>query len=134
MNFGVLTLLLCFIGTILVAFGCLFLCFMLYLHYIHKINAHLPGPPRSSFIFGNLPDYLEYKKATGKPLPEYVLKKRLEYGPIFLMMYLHRPIVYLGDPSYVREVFVNNNNTYVSLLSFIVKPHLYLVREVWGMA
>ena len=118
MNFGVITLLLCFIGTILVAFGCLFLCFMLYLHYIHKINAHLPGPPRSSFIFGNLTDYWEYKKATGKPLAEYVLEKRLEYGPIFLMTYLHRPTVYLSDPSYVREVFVNNNK-YLCKPSFI---------------
>ena len=101
---------------------------MLYLHYIHKINAHLPGPPRSSFIFGNLPDYLEYKKATGKPLPEYVLKKRLEYGPIFLMMYLHRPIVYLGDPSYVREVFVNNNK-YLCKPSFIYSKTAFIFGE-----
>ncbi len=128
MNFGVLTLLLCFIGTILVAFGCLFLCFMLYLHYIHKINAHLPGPPRSSFIFGNLSGYWNYKKATGKPLAEYVLEKRLKYGPIFLMTYLHRAIVYLSDPSYVREVFVNNNK-YLCKPSFLYNKMGFIFGE-----
>ena len=69
----------------------------------------MPGPPRSSFIFGNLPEYWEYEKATGKTLAEYVLEKRLEYGPIFFMTYFNMCVVYLGDPSYVREVFVNND-------------------------
>ena len=114
----VFTLLLCFFGTTAGGFICLFLCFMFYLHYIHKINAHLPGPPRASFIFGNLPDYWKYKKETGRILAEYVLEKRLEYGPIMLLMYLHRPVVYLGDPDYVREVFINNHK-YACKLSFV---------------
>ena len=109
MNFSVLTLLLYFIGATVLGFICLVACFMLYLHYIHKINAHLPGPPRPSFVFGNLAGYWKYKKATGGTLSEYVSEKQLEYGPIFLITYLHRCVVYLGDPSYVREVFVNNN-------------------------
>ena len=110
MNFSVLaSIFLWFIGTILIAFGCLFLCFMLYLHYVHKRNAHLPGPPRSSFIFGNLPDFWKYEKATGKTLTEYLTEKRLEYGPIFLITFLHKCTVYLGDPDYVREVFINNH-------------------------
>ena len=119
MNFGVLaSILLWFIITILIAFGCLFLCFMLYLHYVHKRNAHLPGPPRSSFIFGNLVDFWKYKKATGKTLAEYSLEKRLEYGPIFLMTYFHRCIVYLADPNYIREVFINNHK-YVCKAPFV---------------
>ena len=109
MDFSVLTLLLYFIGATILGFICLVVCFMLYLHYIHKINDHLPGPPRPSFIFGNLAGYWKYKEATGRTLIEYVSEKQLEYGPILLITYLHRCIVYLSDPSYVREVFINNN-------------------------
>ena len=110
MNFSVLaSIFLWFIGTILVGFTCLALCFMLYLHHVHKSNAHLPGPPRSSFIFGNLPDFWKYKKATGKTMIEYVTEKRLEYGPIFLMTYFDKCVVYLGDPNYIKEVFINNH-------------------------
>ena len=108
MDFGVLSLLLCFFGTVLVGFICLVACFMLYLHYVHMCNAHLPGPPRSSFIFGNLPDIWEYMEK-GKTFTDYALDKRLEYGPIVLLSIFHRCVVYLGDPSYVREVFVNQH-------------------------
>ncbi|XP_028391236.1 cholesterol 24-hydroxylase-like [Dendronephthya gigantea] len=110
MNFGILNILSWFLGAILAGFACLFMCFVLYLHYIHKKNAHLPGPPRSSFIFGNLPELWKYKKATdGGTLLEFVLEKRLEYGPVLLLTWFHRAVVYLGDPSYIREVFVNNH-------------------------
>ena len=92
---------------------------MLYLHYIHKINAHLPGPPRSSFILGNLADFWKYEKATGRTLTEYLLEKRLEHGPIFLMTYFHKCVVYLGDPNYVKEVFIDKSK-------YVRKPsHLY---------
>ncbi|XP_028390951.1 cholesterol 24-hydroxylase-like [Dendronephthya gigantea] len=111
MNFSILTLLLWFFGAIFVVFACLFLCFMLYLHNIHQRNAHLPGPPRSSFIFGNLPEYWEWQKATdGGTMLEFVLEKRFEYGPVILLTWFHKAVVYLGDPSYIREVFVNNQN------------------------
>ena len=111
MNFSILNVLLWSLGAILAGFACLFACFMLYLHYIHTCNAHLPGPPRSSFIFGNLPDLWKYQKETdGGTLIEFVLEKRLEYGPVLLLTWFHRAVVYLGDPRYVREVFVNNHN------------------------
>ena len=118
MNFSVLNLLLYLISASLLAFGCLFLCYLLYLHYIHTINAHLPGPPRSSFILGNLADYWQYEKATGRNLTEYLLEKRLEYGPIFVMTFFHRCVVYLGDPNYVREVFIEESK-YACKPSFI---------------
>ena len=118
MDSSVLSLLLCFIGTVLVCFICLVACFMLYLHYVHMCNAHLPGPPRSSFIFGNLSDIWEYKKSTGKAVTEYITEKRLEYGPIFLLTFVHRCVVFLADPGFVREVFVNHNK-YLCKPSFV---------------
>ena len=40
---------------------------------------------------------------------EFVVKKRLEYGPVLLLTWFHRAVVYIGDPNYIREVFVNNH-------------------------
>ena len=87
------------------------LCFSAYLHYIHRINDHIPGPPRSSFIWGNIPEILRFRAAAGGALSEYLLEKRLEYGPIFVVFFLHRPIVFLGDSSYIRHVYVNNHKS-----------------------
>ena len=41
---------------------------------------------------------------------EFVVEKRLEYGPVLLLTWFHRAVVYLGDPNFIREVFVNNHN------------------------
>ena len=98
-------------ATILVLCCAFMLCFIAYLHYIHKINAHIPGPPRSSFIWGNVPEILRHRAETGGTISEYVLEKRLEYGPIFVVFLLHRAIVFLGDPSYIRHVYVNNHKS-----------------------
>ena len=104
----VLYLLLCVIVAILVACLGLAIFSMAYLYHIHKINDHLPGPPRSSFIFGHLPDIQRYKTATGGTLDEFLLKIRLEYGPIFVIHLAHLPIVLLADATYLRHVFINN--------------------------
>ncbi|XP_028391380.1 cholesterol 24-hydroxylase-like isoform X2 [Dendronephthya gigantea] len=115
MNFGVL---LWFLGVIVTGFVCMVLCFMLYLHYLHQCYAHLPGPTRSSFILGNLPELWKYKKATGRTFSEFVMEQRFKYGSIFVLTLFHRPMVYLADPSYVREVFINNHR-YLHKSSFI---------------
>ena len=128
MDFSVLSLLLYFLATIVVGFICLVVCFMLYLHYVHMCNAHLPGPPRSSFIFGNLPDIWKYKKETGKTVTEYITEQRLEYGPIFLVTYFNRPVVILGDPSFVREVFVNHSK-YLCKPSFLYEKLGFIFGE-----
>ena len=104
--------LICYILTaiILISFGC-FLCFIAYLQYCYKITEHIPGPPRSSFIFGHIPDVSKYKSRTGKIMAEYLLEKHFEYGPVFILHFLHRSIVFLGDPSLIRHVYINNHNS-----------------------
>ena len=87
------------------------LWFISYVHYIHKINDHIPGPPRSSFIWGNLPDLSRYQTETGRTMSEFLMQKRFEYGPIFVVFFLHRALVYLGDSSYVRTVYINNHKS-----------------------
>ena len=99
------------LATILIScFGC-FLCFMAYIHHLHKTTEHIPSPPRSSFIMGHLPDVWKYKAATGRTMDEYLLEKRFEYGPIFILYFVHRAIVFLGDSSYLRHVFINNHKS-----------------------
>ena len=99
------------LATILVScFGC-FLFLIVYIHHMHKITDHIPGPPRSSFIMGHIPDLRKYKKTTGRTMGEFVMEKRFEYGPIFVVHMAHRPIVYLGDSSYLRHVYINNHNS-----------------------
>uniref|UniRef100_A0A8C7K356 Cholesterol 24-hydroxylase-like n=1 Tax=Oncorhynchus kisutch TaxID=8019 RepID=A0A8C7K356_ONCKI len=43
-------LLICLLGLIFITF----LCFCLYIKYIHLKYDHIPGPPRDSFVFGHL--------------------------------------------------------------------------------
>ncbi|XP_028400170.1 cholesterol 24-hydroxylase-like [Dendronephthya gigantea] len=91
--------------------GCLgiIIAITAYLFYLHKINDHLPGPPRSSFIWGHLPELWKYKQETGRITSEFLLQKFLEYGPLFVLFFFHRPIVFLGDSNYLRHVFINNH-------------------------
>ena len=94
--------------TLVLCFGFV-LCFVAYIHYIHKINGHIPGPPRSSFILGHLPDIWKFKSTTGRIAAKYILEKRFEYGPVFVLFFCHRAVVFLGDSSYLRHVYVNNH-------------------------
>ena len=113
MAITVLCLILYILATILVGCFGLVVFFMGYLYHIHKINDHLPGPPRSSFILGNLPEIRKYKATTGRLRLEFVLEQRLKYGPIFVLFVLHRAVVYLGDSNYIRHVFINNHASLV---------------------
>ena len=109
MVFTVLCLILYILATILLGcLGCV-LSFMAYLYYVHKINDHLPGPPRSSFILGHLSELWKYKAATGGTNVEFLLEKHVEYGPIFVLFFLHQPIVFLGDATYLRHVYIKDH-------------------------
>ena len=110
---AVLCLILYILVSILVGCFALVLYFIGYLYYIHKINDHLPGPPRSSFIWGHLPEIWKYKATTGRLTIEFVLEKRLEHGPILILFFLHRPVVFLGNATYLRHVFINNHASLV---------------------
>ena len=109
MNIAVLSLISYVLAMVVVTSVCLVLCFITYLHYLHKINDHLPGPPRSSFIFGHLTDIVNYIKVTGRTFSEFLLEKRLEHGPIFVLFLLHKPMVFLGDSGYLKQVFIDNH-------------------------
>ena len=88
------------------------LCFIAYLHYIHKINDHIPGPPRSSFILGNVPENLEIQKLRlAGHRSNICWRKRFEYGPIFVLFLLHKAVVFLGDSSYIRHVYIDNHKS-----------------------
>ncbi|XP_028391168.1 cholesterol 24-hydroxylase-like, partial [Dendronephthya gigantea] len=94
----------------------------------HQCYAHLPGPPRSSFILGNLPDIWKYKKLTGRTFIEFVVEQRFKYGSIFMLTLFHRAVVYLADPSYVRQVFINNHK-YLHKASFVYEKVGFIFGE-----
>ena len=97
------------LATILVScFGC-FLFLIAYIDHMHRITDHIPGPPRLSFFMGHIQDIWKYKEETGRTIHEFVMGKRFEYGPIFVLHLAHRPVVFLGDPSYLRHVYINNH-------------------------
>ena len=121
MAVAVLSLISYILATILVGCSGCVLCLVAYLYYVHKINDHLPGPPRSSFILGHLPDIWNYKAATGRTSNEFLLEKRLEYGPIFVIFIVYKPIVFLGDSSYLRHVYINNHASLCKSSSFYPK-------------
>ncbi|XP_028406549.1 cholesterol 24-hydroxylase-like [Dendronephthya gigantea] len=41
-------------------------------------------------------------------MSEFLLKIRLEYGPIFVLHFLHLTFVFLADATYLRHVFIDN--------------------------
>uniref|UniRef100_A0A8K9USS9 Cholesterol 24-hydroxylase n=1 Tax=Oncorhynchus mykiss TaxID=8022 RepID=A0A8K9USS9_ONCMY len=57
-------LFICLLGLIFIAF----LCFCLYIKYIHLKYDHIPGPPRDSFIFGHSPTMLREMSSEVSPL------------------------------------------------------------------
>ena len=121
MAIAVLCLIWYILATILVGCSACILCFAAYLYYVHKINDHLPGPPRASFILGHLPDVWNYKAATGRTSNEFLLEKRLEYRPLYVIFIAHQPVVFLGDSSYLRHVYINNHESLCKSPSFYPK-------------
>ena len=91
-------------------FGC-FLFLIAYIHRMHRITDHIPGPPRSSFIMGHMQDILKCKEATGRTIAEFAMEKRFEYGPIFVLHLVHRPLAFLGGSNYLRHVYINNHDS-----------------------
>ena len=108
----------------------LFFSFLLYLHYLHKINEHLPGPPRSSFIFGHLPEIREYRRS-GRTVLEYFLDKQFECGPLYHVFFFNKAAVVIGDPVYIREVFIDFHN-HIHKSSFLYHKFGFIFGERGG--
>ncbi|XP_029590171.1 cholesterol 24-hydroxylase isoform X2 [Salmo trutta] len=95
-------LLICLLGLILIAF----LCFCLYIKYIHLKYDHIPGPPRDSFIFGHSPTLLREMRND-----RFVHDKFLEwsetYGPVYRINEMHVVVLCVTCPETTKEVLMS---------------------------
>uniref|UniRef100_A0A8C7NEX6 Cholesterol 24-hydroxylase n=1 Tax=Oncorhynchus mykiss TaxID=8022 RepID=A0A8C7NEX6_ONCMY len=83
-------LFICLLGLIFIAF----LCFCLYIKYIHLKYDHIPGPPRDSFIFGHSPTMLR-EMSNGRVVHDKFLEWFVEcyesgVGKYYVVHLLHR--------------------------------------------
>ena len=94
------------LGFILSFASLLFSCGCIYLIHIHNEYSHIPGPRRSSFFLGNVPEIKMYLKED-KLLYDYYLDLYHKYGPLFVIFVVHRPMVLVTDPLYIKKVIID---------------------------
>ena len=94
--------------TLCLAVFTLFLCFVVYLHHSHKVYGHIPGPKREHFFWGNLRE-LRRKERSGTVGIAAMLEYCLEYGPVTLLWFFHKPVVIVSDPELVKKVLITCN-------------------------
>ncbi|KAJ8045095.1 Cholesterol 24-hydroxylase [Holothuria leucospilota] len=81
--------------------------FIAYLHYIHQKFQHIPGPKRTSFIFGNY-DIQKALTEERTTMSEILTDLHSEYGPVVVIYLLHMTFVSCTDPKTVKEILLDN--------------------------
>ncbi|CAB1339856.1 unnamed protein product [Coregonus sp. 'balchen'] len=94
--------LMCLLGLILIAF----LCFCLYIKYIHLKYDHIPGPPRDSFIFGHAATILRETR-NGGVINDKFLEWSETYGPVYRINSMHIVMLFVTCPDTTKEVLMS---------------------------
>lgn len=88
-----------------------FLCVLvIYIQQQHQKFAHVPGPPRDSFIFGNLPTIKKYRKEKGYFLARLFEQWTRQYGNTFVVFFLFRPVVFTVEPNAIKELLTSGHH------------------------
>ena len=77
----------------------------------------VPGPPKSHFIFGNLPDFQ-------KNPPEYILKIVKEYGNISAINLAGFLCVIVNEPEIIKDIMMTNQKQFVKAHAFRILQKL----------
>ena len=85
------------------------LFFLLYLYHVHKVYDHIPGPKRNHFVWGHLKEIERIQREGSSSTFDKYLEYAIEYGPVMLIWFLHKPIVIVTSPELVKEVTVIAN-------------------------
>uniref|UniRef100_A0AAZ3R3J8 Uncharacterized protein n=1 Tax=Oncorhynchus tshawytscha TaxID=74940 RepID=A0AAZ3R3J8_ONCTS len=93
--------LMCLLGLILIVF----LCFCLYIKYIHLKYDHIPGPPRDSFIFGHSAILSEI--SNGRVIHDKFLEWSRTYGPVYRINGMHIVMLFVTCPDTTKEVLMS---------------------------
>uniref|UniRef100_A0A8K9UD09 Cholesterol 24-hydroxylase n=1 Tax=Oncorhynchus mykiss TaxID=8022 RepID=A0A8K9UD09_ONCMY len=95
-------LFICLLGLIFIAF----LCFCLYIKYIHLKYDHIPGPPRDSFLFGHLPT-IQREMSNDRVVHDKFLEWAETYGPVYRINGLHAVMLCVTCPDTTKEVLMS---------------------------
>uniref|UniRef100_A0A8C7LXY8 Cholesterol 24-hydroxylase n=1 Tax=Oncorhynchus mykiss TaxID=8022 RepID=A0A8C7LXY8_ONCMY len=93
-------LFICLLGLIFIAF----LCFCLYIKYIHLKYDHIPGPPRDSFIFGHLPT-IQREMSNDRVVHDKFLEWAETYGPVYRINGLHAVMLCVTCPDTTKSKY-----------------------------
>ncbi|XP_033640648.1 cholesterol 24-hydroxylase-like [Asterias rubens] len=91
-----------------ICIGVLFLAFVMFLHHQHRKFAHIPAPPRESFFTGHLNMLVGYKKRNMCMSDGFIDIMR-EYGPIFHVFLLFKPMIVVLDAEFVKEILCTDS-------------------------
>ncbi|KAL0963164.1 hypothetical protein UPYG_G00350550 [Umbra pygmaea] len=83
-----------------------FLCFCLYIKYMHLKYDHIPGPPRDSFLFGHSSTMLR-EMSNGRVIHDKFLEWSQTYGPVYRLNVLHTVTVCVTCPDTIKEVLMS---------------------------
>lgn len=87
----------------------LFVIVVGYIHYQHYLYKHIPGPPRDSFFFGNVPSIQKEVIENKKSVCEVWFDWHLQYGSVFVFWVYHTAVVIVTDPELVKKLLVTLN-------------------------
>ena len=93
--------------TVFIAALVCFAAITVFMYLQHEKYKHIPGPARDNFYLGNVPHIM--RRSGGKEklvFPEIVCEWFHEYGSLFVIWVLHRPVVLVIDPELVKKVCV----------------------------
>jgi hypothetical protein len=97
-----------FASTFVISLFLAVLGFALYIFREHRRFDHLPGPKRSNFWLGNAKDIAAYRKK-GKTFYDYFLAQTIEHGNLFVVFVCHKAIVFVSEPSIIRELLLKHH-------------------------
>ncbi|KAK2856493.1 hypothetical protein Q5P01_005228 [Channa striata] len=83
-----------------------FLGYCLYVKYIHMKYDHIPGPPRSSFLFGHSLTMLRAMENDGG-VHQKMLEWAEEYGPVYRLNTLHYILVFVYCPETTKDIMMS---------------------------
>lgn len=83
---------------------------VLYVHHQHSKYAHIPGPPRDSFFFGNVPTIKRWREERGYFLVKTLEEWKRQYGNTYVIFLIFNPYVFTLDPDSIKELAVSGKH------------------------
>ena len=85
----------------------LFVVYTLYVFHQHARYSHIPGPKRTSFYLGNLPE-LRHWRETGTAV-DLFFSWTLEHGTVLVFWVFHSPILIVSEPELLKKCVLTLN-------------------------